>query len=297
MVYQLKKLYTIEPKRLFTFGCSFTKYQWMTWANLLGYELGNIYNTEFYNLGQAGSGNTYIANMVSQTDQCYKFNENDLVIICWSGVTREDRYKYNRWWTHGNAYNISKSGSIFTQKLYNSIADDCHFLMRDLANIKLVNDLLSNKTQYHFLSMKDIGQYELKIRKDNHIKLLKNYSDIISKIYPSFTRVLWKNDIEIKNKRNSKLNHKYYCDTHPSPYEHYLYLKSIFDYKFSDDTINNVKSYEYKYNQLIKQFYTDINEVIHPADFPETKKKKMYDGYNKLLLKKSLPINKDIIYE
>lgn len=294
-MYQKKILYKQNPKRLFTFGCSFTSYVWMTWANLLGYEFGHKFNTKFYNFGRAGAGNDYIKNMVSQADQCYNFDENDLVIVCWSGITREDRFKENVWWTPGNAYNIWNSGSIFTQKLFNNIADDCHFFMRDLSNIKLVENLLSGKTHYHFLCMEDINNRTLKIKNDNYWKLLTTYNNILKKIYPSFTRILWKNDYEIKEDRNKNLYHKHYPDTHPSPYEHYLYLKNIFDYEFSDDTVNKVKQYELRYMEIIKEFYSDVTESIHPCDFPKEKHRKMYNEYNKLMLKISLPINKKII--
>ena len=34
----MKKLVHNIPQRVFTFGCSFTGYQWGTWANILGVE-------------------------------------------------------------------------------------------------------------------------------------------------------------------------------------------------------------------------------------------------------------------
>ena len=45
--------------RLFTFGCSFTKYTWPTWADLLGLEFD-----EFENWGVSGGGNVCTANRV-----------------------------------------------------------------------------------------------------------------------------------------------------------------------------------------------------------------------------------------
>ena len=56
----MKMLITLEPKRIFTFGCSFTNYLWSTWANILGYEFREA---EFYNFGKSGAGNQYIFNL------------------------------------------------------------------------------------------------------------------------------------------------------------------------------------------------------------------------------------------
>ena len=78
----MRRLYETVPKRLFTFGCSFTSHDWATWANILGYELQLLHGCEFYNFGRSGAGNAYIANVISQVDQVYKFNSNDLVIVC-----------------------------------------------------------------------------------------------------------------------------------------------------------------------------------------------------------------------
>ena len=43
-------------RRLFTFGCSYTSWNWPTWADLLGLEVEH-----FENWGHAGIGNRAIA--------------------------------------------------------------------------------------------------------------------------------------------------------------------------------------------------------------------------------------------
>ena len=85
----MKNLVTIKINRIFTFGCSFTDYAWGTWANILGYEFPDA---KFYNFGKSGAGNHYIFNTLMQADSSYKFTHEDLVIVQWTNISREDRF-------------------------------------------------------------------------------------------------------------------------------------------------------------------------------------------------------------
>lgn len=78
--------------RLFTFGCSMTKYFWPTWADILSK------NYEHYeNWGHPGAGNLYISNSVCEAHLRNKFTEDDTVVILWSGITRTDYHKEGTW--------------------------------------------------------------------------------------------------------------------------------------------------------------------------------------------------------
>lgn len=220
----MKPLYKNKPKRLFTFGCSFTSYGWATWANILAYEL----DVPFYNFGRSGAGNYYIANQISQADEIFNFTKDDLVIVCWTNVSREDRYIDNKWQTPGN---------IYTQDTYNKqfvkyLADETHFVMRDFTMIKLVDALLSHKTQHHHLQMLDLTNSD-----GSKINYLKDtFSSMLNKLQPSFYDVLWNGDIQNKVKKDHKIIHKSFNDGHPIIAEHFEYLEKIFDYSFSDNT-------------------------------------------------------------
>ena len=50
-----------KNQRLFTFGCSLTRYHYPTWANIGGKNF-----TEFQNWGAPGGGNNFILNSVSK---------------------------------------------------------------------------------------------------------------------------------------------------------------------------------------------------------------------------------------
>jgi hypothetical protein len=80
--------------RLFTFGCSFTRYHYPTWADIVGKNF-----SEFQNWGRAGAGNNFILNSLNECDLRNNIGTNDTVIIMWSGLSRIDYYQINNW-TH-----------------------------------------------------------------------------------------------------------------------------------------------------------------------------------------------------
>ena len=65
----------IKPNRLFTFGCSFTKYRLNTWANILAKKLEV---KKFYNFGASAACNLFIGTRLSQAIKYYNIDKNDL---------------------------------------------------------------------------------------------------------------------------------------------------------------------------------------------------------------------------
>lgn len=269
------KLISRKPKRLFTFGCSFTSYAWSMWPEIIAYDL----DIPLYNFGRTGAGNQFIANTVCQANAKYKFDSDDLVIICWTNVCREDRWVNGDWILPGN---------IFTQNEYDSkwiekFVDPLGLLVRDLASISLVNNLLkTTNCQYHFLSMMDIvhssdqwnsknSKFEtvekLNAESGQHVdvltELLKYYKNDIDQIQKSFYDVLWSNNIEKKlNLELKKFNGNFH-DGHPWPSESLMYLTSVFtDHSFKQLTINKVEESENKIVKEINQYFLN-NKIKH----------------------------------
>ncbi len=87
-------------KRIFTFGCSFTKYAWPTWADVIAYQT----KIPTFNGGVSGMGNVGIACRVVEYDQRFKFNDDDLILVMWSSWNREDRYIKGNWAAAGNVF-------------------------------------------------------------------------------------------------------------------------------------------------------------------------------------------------
>ena len=131
-------------KRLFAFGCSFTKYNWRTYADFLGED----YN-EYYNYGHVGAGNMQIAITLSEMILEHDINANDRVLLQWSDFDREDRYIT---WNPRNAIELTSPewtgfGHIhnqpyLTKEWVAQYTSHEHFVKRDLAYMHYAESLL-----------------------------------------------------------------------------------------------------------------------------------------------------------
>lgn len=88
-----------SKRKLVTAGCSYTNYMWPTWADFLGASFDT-----YINAGKSGGGNRLIYNNLMYLVRNKVINENDLVIVQWSALSREDRMKtgHRDWTTPGN---------------------------------------------------------------------------------------------------------------------------------------------------------------------------------------------------
>lgn len=287
------KLYENKPKRLFTFGCSFTDYRWATWANILAYEL----DIPFFNFGKSGAGNYFMANQVAQADARFNFTKDDLVIVCWTNVSREDRWtSKNGWITPGNIYTQNE----YDNKFVKDWANDTHFALRDFSMIKLVDELLLHKTQYHHLQMLDlankVNQWE---DNDNDFDtreitaLKQTFKPVLNKLLPSYYDVLWKGNIDRKWKKDWKTIHKNFSDGHPTIAEHFEYLQKTFDYNFQEATKNIVRDTHKEWVTYIKEGYADTKRAEGIYNFPQEWQDNMH---KKFLIKHSARMPEDIIH-
>lgn len=206
--------------RLFAFGCSFTNYRWMTWADILGTQFD-----EYQNWGQAGAGNRYIYNAVMEADQRHKFESGDTVVVCWSNILREDRYVDGRGWiTLGN---IGHS-PIFTKEFIADSVCERGYLLESLGYVKGVRDFLAYKNvRWKMLSIVPIDQPDtVDNRKLQYGDITDMYWDVIDSIEPAFTDVLghafWEKD---KHKRHHYSEHS--VDYHPTTEEALQYLDTV----------------------------------------------------------------------
>jgi hypothetical protein len=87
--------------RLIVSGCSYTFYLQPTWPMFLSKKFD-----ETYSFGCGGAGNDYIFNSIIDADSILKFNQDDTVIIEWSGDNRLDHFIKDgesvRWVTQGD---------------------------------------------------------------------------------------------------------------------------------------------------------------------------------------------------
>lgn len=169
--------------RLFTFGCSFTRYHYPTWADILGHEFEH-----FENWGIPGIGNQCIFNSLIECNARNNINENDTVIIMWSSTIRQDKYINRRWQSLGDVTHSADFGESYFAEMF----DFRGLLIRDLAVIKAADLLLSNKKcNYQFHSMVPIV---IEDNKKNDQDVIALYSDVLEKIKPSIYEVMFNND-------------------------------------------------------------------------------------------------------
>ena len=268
-------------KRLFAFGCSFTKYFWSCWPEIVGEDL----DIPFYNYGQSGAGNQYIANMIAQANAVHKFTPDDLIMVCWTNVCREDKWHNGQWSTPGNIY----TQNIYSNDYVENWADPLGYLIRDTATIALTKGYLQNiNCQYHFFSMCELQDHfdlnEKRSVPDNvrhhYIQICDMYKEILS--MPSFFNVLWHNDIHLhKFKPQKSLFDLYFDDGHATPLDHLDFLKLMFPtHQFKNSTIEKV--------QLSN---TNLNNFIHSQIKKMKRRFAIYelpDDVLKVLLKESL---------
>jgi hypothetical protein len=197
-------------RRLFAFGCSFTNYRWSTWADCLAPEFDY-----FENWGQAGAGNHYIFNSVMECDQRNHFGINDTVVVCWTGIHRDDWYVNGKWQTLGNMHTCP----IYNLEYLKTHVDDRGYLIKDFAFIKAVKTLLENGqgVTWKFMSMMEMAS--MPFPDDNtseHRDVMRLYEDVYHAMGPSYQKTLFSNGWPNRD-----------GDPHPSPEEHLAYLDAV----------------------------------------------------------------------
>lgn len=107
-------------KKLFALGCSFTRYCWPMWAELLAQEYD-----ETYNLGMPGGGNQIIFYKLMSLTAANAVSKDDTVIIQWTEPLRND-YMVDRAW---QGLGIASAEEIVRNNL-------AHTISKETVNIK-----------------------------------------------------------------------------------------------------------------------------------------------------------------
>jgi hypothetical protein len=232
-------------KRFFAFGCSFTDYHWPTWADIIGKQI-----PYYENWGRMSAGNQFIFNSIIECDARYHFTKDDLVIVMWTSIEREDRYVGRDWLLASHIERDKIYGNEWVKRFGNEIRG---FLIRDLAAIRAAQQLLkSRKCDWANLSMGPISKMDrstITIENTNqlnelhhrYVKLhtdlcqgkeitephahspdvLKLYKEEFINIEDSVLNVIFKGEWAVSPRPNKK-------NGHPSPKEHLQYLQHIY---------------------------------------------------------------------
>ena len=165
--------------RFFAFGCSFTRSKNPTWADIVARQYDH-----YENWGQAGAGNSFIFYSLMECHKRNQINRDDVVMIMWSSIGREDRYVDGEWLTPGSIYNQTEYDATFVKKF----TDPTGYLLRDaahLAGAKAVLDAIG--CRYYFFSIVPFNVPDDNIFKifSTHHKVEKLYAGEFDIVRPS----------------------------------------------------------------------------------------------------------------
>ena len=230
-------------KRFFAFGCSFTKFDYATWADIIGKEIPT-----YYNYGQTGGGNQFIFHSIIEANTKHKFDKSDLIIVMWTNIAREDRYLVNDWVTPGNIY----TQDLYDKSFVSKFADTTGYLLRDLSFIEAARLIIENiKCDYDFLSMVPIDNPDQYNKVDNfnehkNKEILDFYKQTLLSVKPSIQELLFPD----YNWNKYECSYRYspdkkivFRDPHPVTKTYLEFLKIVYPkIKFSQTTLDYVES-------------------------------------------------------
>lgn len=214
--------------RLFTFGCSFTRYwRWPTWADAIGHQAGF-----FENWGICGGGNSQILYNLVECHRRHGLGSGDTVMIMWTSTNREDHYVRDHWHEGGNIY--WTAGSQIPESYVKQFACERGYLIRDLATVTAVRDLVKTwGCAWRFLAMiplrhsnRDNGLGEDPQDSYQLEDVYALYQDVLDDIEPSVYEIVFDQDwFSGTGIPDSHDPHR--RDFHPTPEEHLMYLDRV----------------------------------------------------------------------
>lgn len=224
MINNFSKFNFEKYKRVFALGCSFTGYRWPTWADIIG--RSQCPGAEFFNLGRAGAGNPYIVTQLVQANNKFQFCETDLVMVMFTGFTREDRYINGNWVTPGN---------IFTQNFYPEdyvakYSDPKGYAVRDIALMELAYTYLENLSADSLALLSVPPDFQ----SDDVADIIGLHGNFLRKmptslydsvVYDPTRPGYWEYGAHYHDP--GQPNVKLYGDYHPGPKKYYQYLVNL----------------------------------------------------------------------
>ena len=205
--------------RLFTFGCSFTRYYWPTWADMLGREYD-----EFENWGNGGIGNRAILERLTECIINNKITKDDTIIVQWSDLHRFDMHKPKPelpegWAQGGNML----AAPDFDNCWISSVWSEQSYIMHTLNFIKLAITLLESlPCKWYMTSL-----YDITSDAKRYPTAFKNYLPLFS--HKNFIQPMNSFFIQYDFPKKTLIDIDYneQQDEHPTPIAHYAWLAEV----------------------------------------------------------------------
>ena len=243
-------------KRIFAFGCSYTRHIYTTYADIIASQYPDA---TFINMGKSGSGNQLLLSRLTQAHRIFNIDSEDLIVIMYPSITREDRWlSTGTWHTPGNIFHSAASRNVALNafKFYKSYGSFMHYLIRDLAIIDVVENFISTLSCDKIMLMstplsvgETLNDCTLTLIEDDNIrhfkKISNTYKDLFEK-YPLDYQTYLRTEFLDKGQLVGVSAGKDF-DSHPSPLQALSYLQTIMNLN------ENAMSYANKQEQIILQ--------------------------------------------
>ncbi len=225
-------------KRIFAFGCSYTRHTWPTWANIIASQYPN---SIFYNLAKSGGGNQLLYIRLAQAHNKFQIDQDDLVLIMYPSYTREDRHTSQGYWhTPGNIFHEGNdiNAPLDYYKFYETYGSFFHYILRDMSIIYMVESFLNNLTcdKISLLSTSLTGDKNIPGDKEHlsfiedpnltkYHNFINTYKGLLNKFPECYHHFLHKN--YIKKNIATGVSFQNGSDSHPNPLQALEYLKHL----------------------------------------------------------------------
>ena len=210
------------------FGCSFTRYLWPTWADLLN-QIEPCTNWAI-----PGTGNKAIFTRLCHALFTGKIASGDRVIVQWTGHTRYDLWiEAKKWLQAGNVWNQNHKTSLINDYFLHNLWSDNDALIQTLISVQAAAHLLNyHKIPHHFVFMNNLRSFELETGQHT----LKSPPDILLPHWKNFDRVN-RSELGMLDWVKQSRKKEKPClwqwskdqlptdDLHPEPWEAYTYAK------------------------------------------------------------------------
>jgi len=260
-------------RRLFTFGCSFTKYIHPTWADFIGTQFDT-----HQNWGKSGAGNFFIYSQLLECNQLNNINKDDTVLIMLSGYIRFDIIdRESKFVTAGNMYNQNFFNEDF---VYNKWSEEYGFYSTWAYVNSIINLLKSVGCKYKILNAFDIRKREGDTHnfEDFSKPRLKNcleYLETVCHEIDLYTYSKQKNKSGIphyKFKENGDFStlQNVVIDYHPTISMHHDFVKEYLT-EFYDQSMSNYKDeWEAKIDALKSITISNFDEQLYKSRYFNT---------------------------
>jgi hypothetical protein len=240
-------------KRFFSFGCSWTKWFWPTWADIIAKDL----DIGYQNWGCAGSGNQGIQSRFVEANSKFKFNEDDLIIVQWSGWNREDRF-INGWKFGGSIFNNPFYDRKFIKRHWSYDND----IIKNSVIIQTTNDAYSKIINYQFSLISPLDREYTDWNDNSHET--QHTNSVINSYYSHLPAIDVPKFVNNKFKGRCK-------DLHPDVIYHLdIVEKLIYPTLFKNSSVKK------ETKDFFTDYYNNLSDMLSLTDSWETMERKSH---------------------